>query len=230
MTFFYLIIFLLLEVLLFLFHNFLLHGFEPFKEEYLLSFLATIPAIFAVGYILFNYILEPKRSQDKALESLIKETLHEINLPISTIEANSKMLSRSLENSKDLNRIYRIDSSLVRLKRLYEQLRYNIKKEILLVDKEVVDLKNLANERVDYFRELNRNNFILNLDSLIVKIDKIGFEQVLDNIIENSMKYSKRDSKIVIYIEKNKLIVQDSGVGIAEDELSLIYQIYYRNT
>ncbi len=44
------------------------------------------------------------------------------------------------------------------------------------------------------------------------------------------MKYSKRDSKIVIYIEKNKLIVEDSGVGIAQDELSLIYQIYYRNT
>lgn len=230
MNIFHLISFLVLEVLLFLFHNFLLNGFEPFKGEYLLSFLATIPAIIAVGYILFNYLLEPKRSQDKALESIIKETLHEINLPISTIEANSKMLSKSLDSSRDLKRVYRIEGSLIRLKRLYEQLRYNIKKDILPIDKELVDLKDLVNCRVEYFRELNRNSFRLNLDSLIVKIDKIGFEQALDNVIENSMKYSKKDSEIVISIDKYRVIVEDYGVGIAEDELSLIYQIYYRNT
>ena len=230
MKFWYLIIFIALEGLIFIFYNFVLHSVELFKGDYILSFLATIPVIITIGIVLYNYLVEPKKRQDIVLENLIRETLHEINLPISTIDANVSMLSKSLKDSKNLKKLNRIDAALHRLNRLYEQLRYEIKKDIMPIEKVKIDLRELILERVSYFKQLNRNNFNLELDSLYILVDNIGLEQVLDNIIENSMKYSNRNSDINITLKGSELIIEDYGVGISEDELSLIYQRYYRES
>jgi len=194
------------------------------------TFIAILPALIIVGLILYASLIEPKRSQDRALEHLIRETLHEINLPISTIDANIKMISKTLHEPKDLKRLERVESALDRLKRLYMQLSYNIKKEIVPIEKEYINLKDLVNERVIYFSELNRNKFLLELNDLDIKVDKIGLEQVVDNILENSMKYSSKESNIVVKIESTLLSIEDFGIGIEQDELSLIYQRYYKES
>ena len=230
MRFWYLFIFIALEGLIFLFHNFLYSSVALFKGDYFLAFIATLPVIIAIGAVLYSYLIESKEKQNRTLEHITRETLHEINLPISTIDANIKMLSKSLEKSKDLKKINRINSALDRLKRLYEQLRYEIKKDILPIEKEIVKLDILVEDRVEYFRQLKRNRFNLNLERLVIKIDKIGLEQTIDNVIENSMKYSSKDSDIDIEIKDSKLIVRDYGVGIGEDELTLIYQRYFRES
>ena len=52
------------------------------------------------GYTLSSYILSQKFEIDENLLHLTKEILHEINIPISTIQANSKLLKRSLKDDK----------------------------------------------------------------------------------------------------------------------------------
>jgi len=201
---------------------------EPFKENLLLSFFAITPAILLIGYILFNFIIEPKVVQDRVLNHLIRETLHEINLPISTIEANIKMLEKSEENQKKLVKLRRIKEAINRLKRLYSQLNYNIKKEIMSIEQERVLLNKLIEERVEVFKDFNRNRFNKELSELEILVDKIGLEQVIDNILENAMKYSSKEQPIDVVIKDSKLIIKDRGIGIGEDELSLIYQRYYQ--
>ena len=43
------------------------------------------------------------------------------------------------------------------------------------------------------------------------------------------MKYSDKNSKIEISIEGSKLTIKDYGIGIDENELSMIYQRYYQS-
>jgi len=223
MKWWFLTIFLTVEILIFL----LLYLFHQ-EFDFWISVILLTPAIILFGYILFNLINEQKRAQDKLLEHIVRETLHEINLPISTIEANIKMLSKNLDNQKDLKRLNRIKSSLDRLKRLYNHLSYNIKKEITPIEKEVLQLDTFIKDRVAFFQEFNRNIFKLKLKKLTINVDKIGLEQTIDNIIENAMKYSLKNSEILIYINSTKLTIQDFGIGIEQDELSLIYQRYYQ--
>jgi signal transduction histidine kinase len=137
------------------------------------------------------------------------------------------MLSKKLD-SKDLKKANRIISSLDRLKRLYSHLSYNIKKEILPIQKEEINLKEFIEDRVAFFKEFNRNRFLIEVKPLLLLTDKIGLEQTIDNIIENAMKYSNKDSLISIYTDNKKLIIQDRGKGIEQSELSLIYQRYYQ--
>ena len=225
MKWWFLTLFLITQTLILLLFYFLHKEFSP-----LISIALLIPAIFLSGYILYNLLNEQKERQDKLLEHIVRETLHEINLPISTIEANMKMLSKNLNSTKDLKRVNRVINSLDRLKRLYNLLSYNIKKEILPIEKESIFLDKILKDRVAFFRELNRNRFILNLEPLYIKVDKIGLEQALDNIIENAMKYSNKDSNIEITIKNGKLHIKDYGIGIEQDELSLIYQRYYQES
>jgi len=223
------VIFIAIEFLLFALHYFLIEHLAFIQNDYLFAFLLLIPAIVFSAYIFVIVSSEAKETQDKILEHLIKESLHEINLPIATIDANIKMLKKSLKDEKDLKKIGRIEEALKRLKREYKLLSYNLKKEIFEIEKEEFDLKELIEDRVAFFQSLKRNKFLLELNSLILKTDKLGLEQVVDNLIENAMKYSKKEMPIEIKIEDSKLFIKDSGIGIDESELSLIFQRYYQS-
>ncbi len=181
------------------------------------------------GYILSHYILSQKIRIDESLLHLTKEILHELNIPIATIEANSKLLKRTLkENEKGLKRLGRIDDASKRLERLYMELIYSIKKEIHTIEKEQVSLLLLIKERTDILKLQKRNPFILDIEPFDIYVDKIGFEKMLDNILINAMKYSDKSSAIEIKLEGSVLFIKDSGVGMDEVELITIYERYYQ--
>lgn len=181
------------------------------------------------GYILNAYILSQKFKVDENLLHLTKEILHELNIPISTIQANTSLLRRTLkDNEKSLKRLSRIDASTSRLERLYAELVYSIKKEIHSIEKEEFLLEDLIIERVEEMKLLNRNPFILKLESHSINVDKIGFEKMLDNIMANAMKYSDKSSTIKIMLKEKTLSIIDQGIGMDETELISLYERYYQ--
>ncbi len=197
-------------------------------DNYLFAFLLLLPAIFIISYVIVSSVKDIINKQTQTLKSVLDETMHEINLPISTIEANIKMLQNSINEEKSLIRVERVKKAIKRLKRLYDILNYNLKKDILEIKREYIDISLIVKDRVEYFKELNRNRFDVDLNHLFVAIDKIGFEQAIDNIIENAMKYSKKEDKIEISIKDNSLIIRDYGIGIDGNSLVKIFNRYYQ--
>jgi len=179
-------------------------------------------------YIVLLDILEQKAQQDERLSHLTREILHEINLPIATIEANLTMLAKSNTSPKEQKRTDRIKAALVRLRRLYAELAYSIKKEILPIEKECFDLRTVLEERVAIQRELGRNPFVLTLETSMIEVDKIGLEQVIDNIIENAMKYSPMEETIELTLQEDQLTVRDHGTGMDANQILHIYERYYQ--
>jgi len=199
------------------------------KNSFLVGSLIFILVSVIFGYILNAYILSQKFKVDENLLHLTKEILHELNIPISTIQANITLLKRTLKDSeKSLKRLRRIDASTKRLERLYVELVYSIKKEIHSVEKEEFLLEDLLVERVEAMKLLNRNPFVLKLESHRVNVDKIGFEKILDNIISNAMKYSDKSATIEIFLKENILTIVDHGIGMDETELITVYERYYQ--
>ena len=184
----------------------------------------------AVGYTLNSYILSEKFKVDENLLHLTKEILHELNIPLSTIKANTMLLKRTLkENEKGLKRLARIDDSSKRLHRLYTELVYSIKKEIHTIEKESFDLKLLIAERVTVLKLLERNSFVVSIPPYRISVDKIGFEKMLDNVLTNAMKYSEKHEPIFITLKENILTIEDRGIGMDEMELVKIYDRYYQS-
>ena len=206
-----------------------LYGFINEAVEIIIPSLLLMVASLILGFMLNSYLLREKFRLDDNVLHLTNEILHELTIPISTIQANSLLLKRTLKNDeKSIKRLDRINDASKRLERLYDELFYSIKKEITSVAKERIDLNLLIKERVEVLKPLKRNNFVLNLDALFVTVDKIGFEKMFDNILVNAMKYSSKEKAITIELKNNVLIIKDEGIGMDKKELKSIYKRYYQ--
>jgi signal transduction histidine kinase len=200
---------------------------EGFSENnYLIASSLVLFLAAGWGYIIASHLLSPKVEQDANLSQLSSEILHELNIPLSTIKANTTLLKKRLDDEKSLKRLQRIEASSVRLERLYRELVYSIKKEIHPVEKELFSLQTLLRERIEVFETFERNYFVLQVEDLTLKADKIGFEKMIDNLLMNAMKYSPKESPVTITFKHKILTISDEGIGMEETELLKGYERY----
>ncbi|MFZ4544937.1 MAG: sensor histidine kinase [Saprospiraceae bacterium] len=69
-------------------------------------------------------------------------------------------------------------------------------------------------------------------NSVFLKADKSGIQSVIDNLIDNALKYSFEDKHIKISLEDNetkvKFKIADNGIGISEENKRKIFEKFYR--
>lgn len=222
-------IFALIILSLFGVHFIYLYNNYHTDLEYLYALIILFPASLVVGYIFISQMVDNSNRQKEKMEHIIKEVLHEINLPISTIEANCTMIKQSCDNPKIKKRVERIEKSSIRLKKLYSELAYNIKKDIMPIEREEFNLKDIINESIQFFKEMKRNEIILDIEDTFIYSDKIGFMQLLDNLIENAIKYSDSSTPIIIKLQNGILSIEDNGIGMDENEILKVYERYYQS-
>ncbi len=181
------------------------------------------------GVFISKLAIDPLHEYVRNLQNLSKETLHELNLPISTIMSNSQMLSKTLDDEKAQKRLKRIDTACEMLKQRYNELEYLIKMQSRQNIKELFSLDELINQRVSFLQHIYPNiDFKLKLEELELTNDKTGLSKVIDNIIDNGVKYSQNSNIIDIRLNAGTLEIQDYGLGMDEVELLKIFDNYYQ--
>lgn len=199
------------------------------KNIFLLFFILFILIIFA-GMIISKLSIDPLLEYVTDLQNLSTETLHELNLTISTIKTNTHMLKKSITDEKDLKRTNRIESACVMLQQRYNELDYMIKLQSSNEVYETFQLDELVRERVEFLNRIYPHiEFELELSAAKVDNDKIGLSKVIDNLIDNAVKYSQDIHKITIRLQERTLHIQDYGRGIDEVELLRIFDKYYQS-
>lgn len=174
--------------------------------------------------------VDPLAEHIQNLQNLSKETLHELNLPISTIKSNSSMIKKNITEAKTLKRLSRIESACDMLQQRYSELDYMIKMQTRQEINEKLSLDRLVKERVDFLQALYPHITInLELTKLEIINDKIGLSKVIDNLIDNAVKYSQGSTTINVQIEGNELFIEDFGCGMDEVELLQIFDNYYQS-
>ena len=182
------------------------------------------------GVFISKLAIDPLAEYVKNLQSLSKETLHELNLPISTIVTNSQMLAKSIADEKNLKRLVRINSACDMLKQRYNELDYMIKMQSKQDIKENFRVDLLVEERLLFLEKIYPHiKFNLQLEKMDVWSDKTGLGKVIDNIIDNGVKYSQDSKNIDITIKDNTLDIQDYGVGMDEVEIVKIFDQFYQS-
>lgn len=202
---------------------------EGFSESnFMLASLFVLLLAGGWGYIIATHLLAPKVQLDESLSHLSSEILHELNIPLSTIKANTILLKKRVEDEKSLQRVARIDAASSRLERLYKELVYSIKKEIHPIEKEAFSLYDVLQERIEIFQVFERNSFSLEPIDKTLYADKMGFEKMIDNLLMNAMKYSDKKTIIKIGMDGDILSISDSGIGMDETQLLRVYERYYQ--
>ncbi|RAJ13694.1 sensor histidine kinase [Arenibacter echinorum] len=168
---------------------------------------------------------------------------HELKTPLFTVQGYILTLLDGAMDDKNLRKKY-----LQRANKGVERLIYIVKDLDLITKLEVGDL-NLELEDFDIL-ELVRNvfellemkaakkNITLTFDMdyknpIYVKADKEKIQQVITNLVVNSIKYGQQNGTTEVSVEnliKNKVIIRvtDNGEGISKQHLARIFERFYR--
>jgi len=208
-----------------LFKNFSLTNENFFAIALVLLFISIF-----LSFTLTNIALKPYFDKNRFLDKLLKNTLHELNVPIATIDANLNLLKRKELNEKKLIRLSRISLASKKLLKLYSELDYFIKKEINRVESETFNLKELLLQELEYFQDIKRDiTFKIDTQDLKVIANRSGFAKVINNLISNAIKYNRKDGFVKIELSDNLLTIEDSGIGLESDEIFKIFDRYYQS-
>ncbi len=191
---------------------------------YLQNFILIIFGI-SLYYFLSASVIDSFLQTDEKLKEMIEHTLHELNTPIATIQANTTLLKRNSTDDKTIQRLTRIEDASQNLTKLYESIEYSIKENIEDIHKEHISLNTMIEQSISKFEDIKGNITIDNkAQNLQLYTDKNGFERVIDNLLSNAIKYNKKNGEVIFYTKDNKLYIKDSGIGIEPKNLFIVYE------
>ncbi len=197
----------------------------------LLTILAILLMLFIFSLLLLKNFSAPFEAMNRQLDNFIKDSMHEINTPLSIININSDLFAYKYGDNKYLQRIKSASKTLATI---YNDMDYLIKRGRVIYKKEEINFSSFLQDRVDYFQEianLKKIEIVTNIERDInYHFAKTKLQRVIDNTLSNAIKYSHDNSSIEIelYKKDNKIIfsVKDYGVGIAN--VDKIFSRYYR--
>jgi two-component system OmpR family sensor kinase len=132
---------------------------------------------------------------------------------------------------KNRTKLNRINIAAKTVSILYKDLTYLTLEQERENNDEEVELKTLIEDRAEYFSILAQSKNIscqLELEKTYLTIDRRKITRVIDNLISNAIKYNKRNGTIGITLQDKKLLIWDTGIGIKEDKIPLVFDRYLR--
>lgn len=203
------------------------------------SFVLLVVIVF-FAYTLF-VILKQKRLSE-IQKDFINNMTHEFKTPISTIALSTQVLKDpGIVHQPDrlLNYTTIIEKENTRLKQHVDRVLQmaRLDKEDIGLKKERVDIHQLIHDAVrntSHALEEKAGEVILQLESTnaVGSVDRLHITNVLNNLIDNAIKYCSCQPKIVINTaEKNGSLiirVSDNGIGISSENQKRVFQKFYR--
>jgi two-component system sensor histidine kinase ArlS len=160
---------------------------------------------------------------------------HEIRTPLTTILGYTDLLWKTNDEEVKDRSLFHIDSEGKRMLKMVESLLElsKLKKYDVEITRQDTDIAHLIEEVCDsmYYKAKRYNVAIrLNLEPAIYSVDPDMFKQLLINIIDNSIKYSKSELMDITLTKKERLslVIQDYGCGIDYKSQESIFEPYYK--
>jgi len=193
---------------------------EFLEKIFILSIISFFLILFiSVGFAF--YALKPIREALSLLEDFLKDLIHDLNTPATSILLNLKLLRKR----GDYDEIERIELCAKSIASLYKNLE--LMNPGAMNINEMVDIGKLVDQRVEVLQKIYPNiTFIVNMKKTQIKSNKIALERILDNLLSNACKYNKKNGSVFIDLLENKIIIKDTGIGIVDTKK--IFQRYYK--
>ncbi len=200
-----------------------LSDLNKIKKSSIIYFLISSSILFLLSIMYSIYSIKPLKNALTLLEEFLKDIIHDLNTPISSILLNLNILKRK----KSEEAIKRIEYSAKNIGLLYKNLEISIKE--LKAEKKEIDIKQLISEKTEYYKYLYPDI----LFETEIKTDKLKtslehFSRIIDNLISNACKYNKQNGSVKIYIDNKHLTIEDTGIGIKDTKK--VFNRFYKES
>ena len=181
--------------------------------------------------------IESERLRSNLLRSIshdLRSPLAGIKGAVSTIIENGKLISKDKEEEllqgiyEDTEWLIRLVENLLSMTK-FDEGKMKIKKNMELVEEVVYEAVQRTSKR---FKE-HKINVAVPEEVIIAPMDGSLIEQVLINLIDNSLKFTPKGSLIEVkaYEKEEKIFFEviDNGMGISDDILPHIFNRFFTN-
>jgi len=200
-----------------------LNSLEEIRKNSLFYYAISSFILLILSIIFSIYAINPLKKALYLLDEFLKDIIHDLNTPISSIFLNLKILKQT----DSVEAIKRVEYSTKKIGSLYGNLEAIISNNPLT--KEEVDIEDLILQKIEYYKYLYPSiNFIINIQTKTIYTSQDGIERILDNLISNACKYNRENGKVNITIDEDKLSIEDTGIGIKNPKK--VFNRYYKET
>ena len=202
-------------------------------------------AVLAIGLISIYHVTQSRMKLAAKRQDFVSAITHELKTPLTAIKMYAELLQSSwVANEEKKQKYYgQIASEADRLSRLIQNVlnlskldgnRWNVQ---LRMDKPKRVLDDFVST---YSKNVEKQGFELTVssdtdaDNISLMIDRDAVMQILMNLVDNSLKFSKTADYKMINVELRikdtdmYLAVRDYGPGIPPSEMKKVFQEFYR--
>ena len=177
-------------------------------------------------------------------ENFSTDLVHEIRNPLASLKSASEIISETDDKDKREKLVKILSHDVERIERLITDYSQMLKDEVALSTEKMnqVDLKSVVHSVVDDFNNIYMTKrgikIELNIEDSLKEFKILGIEnrveQILANLLDNSISFSEDNQTITVEIQKDKksqiiLGVIDQGQGFKEKKLNKIFDRFYSN-
>jgi len=220
----------------------------PQKQEYVLSgiigvatlsFMLTLIIVVISTSALYQIIQQKKLSEIKS--DFINNISHEFKTPIATINL---ALDAILSSNNSLNDKFTSYLGMIReensrmLSQVENILRISqLEKSSNPFDMEEIDIHDVIEDAVDHVKliiESKKGSIKLSLNAKKSNINgnKNHLENIIINILDNAVKYSRENPQIIVTSNNNNenivICFEDNGIGMDKNTQKMIFEKFYR--
>ncbi len=204
-------------------------------------------------FVVVVRLLDDKQKAQKMKETLaeisdkyrfkaefLSDLSNDIKKPINTIFETNKILylNKDKYDSHYIDNYTRlVRQNCYRLMRLLNNIQEigNLENGMYIIDVKKYDIIKLIKDLVEKSKRYTNEKgleikFKSNVEKKIFAIDKEKIEKIILNLLSNSIKFTEKGGKITISVisedEELKIYVKDTGVGIPEDKIDLIFESF----
>lgn len=206
----------------------------------LVSLAFMLALIFSFYYTISTIFQQKKLSEIK--NDFISNMTHEFKTPISTISLAVEVLNdKSVEKSQERvsNYVKMIGDENKRLSLLVENIlqtaildKGEFKLKLQNIDVHTLIEQTFTNIKLQVENKEGQITSQLNATKPIVNADRVHITNILFNLIDNALKYSKENPDIVVSTRNDDegifISVQDNGIGISKENQRRIFDTMYR--
>ncbi len=176
-----------------------------------------------ISVLLAYYALYPLRKALQLNEEFVKDILHDINTPLSSLLVNVNLLKRRFGEDRSFERM---GNNIETIQNLQLNLRSFLQGQVQVMDH--FPLYQLLEGRIEYFRVLYPQ-VIFSLEvnpGVLLYTNREAFMRIIDNILSNAGKYNVKEGEVRVRFTKKRLYVEDTGRGIKHPEK--VFSRYYK--
>ncbi len=187
--------------------------------------------------------IEALKIRENYRREFLGNVSHELKTPLFTVQGYLETLIDGALEDKEVREKYlgRANKGVERLIFIVKDLDMITKLEVgdLNLEKEEFDIVELVKNVFDLLEmKASKQNILLAFDKvyrkkIIVRADKDRIQQVMTNLVVNSIKYGRQGGTTEVSIENlimNKILVRvtDNGEGIKNEEIPRLFERFYR--